>query len=112
MRHNLGTNRAPQVVDSVRRTHFFGVVQRCGAVSVGEDVDVRWREDLQSSFKSGCDQIGGLVAGNEKSSVFDVVLDLGFGSKFGWWRVLLEDDEKRSKGVTTASLVGDKDRIQ
>jgi len=100
------------VVDTIRRTHFLGIVQRCGAVSVGEDVDVRWREDLQSSFKSGCDQIGGLVARNEKSSVLDIVLDLGFGSEFGWRRILLEDDEKRSKGVTTGSLVYGKDRIQ
>lgn len=72
---------------------------------------MRWREDLQSSFESGCDQIGGFVAGDEKSSVLYVVLDLSFGSELGWWRVLLEDDEKWSKGITVVSLVCGEDRM-
>lgn len=93
------------MVDSVRRANFLSVVQRRRAVSVGKNEDMRWWEDFEGCFKSGCNKIGRLVAGDEKSSVSDVVLNLGFGSELGWWRVLLKDDEERGKGVTVASLV-------
>lgn len=100
------------MVDSVRRANFFGVVQRCWAVSVGKDEDVRCREDLQSCLKSGSNEIGGLIAGNEESCILDVVLNLGFGGELGWWRVVLENNEEGSKGVAAASLKLGKVKIQ
>jgi hypothetical protein len=94
------------VIDSVRGAYFLGVIEGSRAVTVGEDENVRWREDLQSRFKCGSNKSGRLVAGDQECSVSDIVLDLGLGSGCSWRRVLLEKDEKRSKSVARGSSVG------
>ena len=99
MRDDLRADRAPQMVHSVRSADFLGIVKRCGTVSIGENKDVRWRKDLQRGFKSGADEIGRFVAGDQKRGILDIILDLGLGSVLRWRRIVLENNEKWGKGI-------------
>ena len=44
---DLRTDRGPQMVNTVRATHLLRVIQRCWAVAIRENIDVRGRENLQ-----------------------------------------------------------------
>lgn len=89
------------MVDSVRCADLLGIVERCWAVAVGENVDVRWWKDLQSRFEGGADKVGRFVARDEKGSVLHIILYFCLGSELGWRRVILKDDEKWSKRIAT-----------
>jgi hypothetical protein len=102
--HNLRTNRAPQVVDTVGLADLFGVVQRRLAVAVRKDEDVLSGEDLQSGLEGGGDESGGLVAGNQERGVLDVVLHHGVCVGIGRRRVFLEEDKERGEGVAVIRL--------
>ena len=78
------------MVDSVWAADFLSVVERRGAVAVGNDEDMRGREDLQGSFKSVGDKASGLVAGDHETGIGNIGRGLGLGSVVGRWRVLLE----------------------
>jgi hypothetical protein len=96
---DFGSDRRPDVVHTVRAAHLLRIVERGGAVTVGDDKDLRWREDLQCSFEGGGNQACRFVAGNHQASIFDVGLHLGLAGKVGRRRIFLEEDQKRCKGV-------------
>jgi hypothetical protein len=66
---------------------------------------MRRREDLQGRFESCSDEVGGLVAWDQKRGVFDVWLNLSFGSVIWPWWILFEQDEQRRECITVRSLV-------
>ena len=102
---DFGSDRRPDMVYTVWAAHLFRVVKRCLTVTVGNDKDVRWREDLQGSLEGVGDESGRLVARDHEASVGDVRFDLGLRREIGWWGVVLEEDKKRSEGVAVAALV-------
>ena len=87
------------MVHAVWAAHFFRVVERCRAVTVGDDEDVRWREDLQSGLECVGDESSRLVARDHKAGIGNIRLDLGLCGVVGRGRVLLEEDEQRSECV-------------
>ena len=93
------------MVYTVWTANLFSVVEWCGAVSVGDDEDVRRREDLQGGFKCVGDESCRLVAWNHEAGVRDIRLNLTLAGVFGSRRVSLEEDEKRSECVTRVKSV-------
>lgn len=62
------------------------------------------REDLQGSFESVGNESSRLVARNHETSVINSGWILSFCRVVGRWRVLLEKDKKRGKGVAAKGL--------
>jgi len=93
------------VVYTVWAANLFSVVEWCGTVSVGDDEDVRRREDLQGGFKCVGNESCGLVAWNHEAGVRDIRLNLSLAGIFGSRGVSLEEDKKRSEGVTIIKSV-------
>lgn len=61
LRHNLAANRRPDMVYTVLITNSFRIVQRCRAVSVGDDEDVASWEDLDRTCQRWSNDVFGLV---------------------------------------------------
>ena len=88
------------MVHTVRAAHLFRIVKRGGAVTVGDDKDLRWWEDLQRSFEGGGNEAGRFVAGNHQARIFYVGLHLGLAGEIGRRWIFLEENQKRCEGVT------------
>jgi hypothetical protein len=92
------------MVDSVRAAHLLSVIERRRTVTIGDDEDVRWREDLQGSFERCSDQSRRFVAWNHQTRICYVGLNLGVAGEVGRWRIFLEKYEKRCKCVAVSIL--------
>lgn len=85
---------------SVRCTDFFSVVERCDAVSVGNNEDILGRENLQGSLQCSSNEFRRLVTRYQECRVGIILLDIFLGVVSNEGRVALEENKKRSEAVT------------
>lgn len=68
---DLAADGRPDVVDAVSVADFFGVVERCRAVAVGDNEDVVSRKDFERGFKC---RPGGQVSRDARGNCYACIL--------------------------------------
>lgn len=99
----------PDVIDAVGAADGFGIVERGGAVAVGDYENVVGGEDLEGGVKGGADDSGRFVAGDEEGGVVDAwgFLRVDIFDIRGHRRLVFEEDEEGGIGVARIRSASD-----